>query len=267
MKKPWNTSDNCKNIRAYFDNYTVVEAALLWCGVPLEDFEEALRDARPLGESGILQVIYGSPFCPCLEGRCRLLANAIEDNELPVSRDGQTPRLLKEDQVARARWRIYVSDLKEWISKKFPNDKPATLFDEYERSTHTAITKEAYDSLKMERDNFKRRLDNAVVEYIKLRENRDSIQSENNSLKFLLNNATGQDKPLTESQRVVALKFVYALLCDHGITLNEKGELTNRKAIADLLVIAGASMDDKTITTWAKDAFALKEKNWDWRQK
>ena len=83
----------------------------------------------------------------------------------------------------------------------------------------------------------------------------------------LLNGATTQDKPLTQSERVVALKFVYALLKSHDVSLNAKGELTNRKGIADLLDLAGASVDDKTITSWAKEAFSLKEKNWDWRWK
>ena len=267
MKKPWSTSDNCKDILAHFTFHSVPAAALLWCGVPVEYLQEELESVKPIGTSGIGRSIYRSPSVPCLEGRCRLIAMAIENNELPIGRDGSEPKFLKDDYVAYERRTVFIRDLKGWITKNYPNDKPATLFDEYERSTHTAITKEAYDSLKAERDNLKRRLDNSVIEYRKLKESRDSIQLENDSLKSFLSKATGQDKPLTESQRVVALKFVYALLCDHGIHLNEKGELTNRKVIADLLDIAGASVDDKTITSWAKEAILLKENNWDWRQK
>jgi hypothetical protein len=68
---------------------------------------------------------------------------------LPVCREKGYP---VDDHVAPGRRHLRGQDLREWIAKEHPNDKPSFLFDEIERKTHTAINKDVYIALQADRD-------------------------------------------------------------------------------------------------------------------
>lgn len=50
MRKAWETED-CGAINTYLPYYTIPQAAMLWCDVPIEQMDEELARARPLSES------------------------------------------------------------------------------------------------------------------------------------------------------------------------------------------------------------------------
>lgn len=78
-----------------------------------------------------------------MEVRSRVIALAIESGALPHDReDGET--LGEGDRAAAERRGIMGRHLREWMIKEFPNEKPAFLFDDIERSSHTAISADAF---------------------------------------------------------------------------------------------------------------------------
>jgi|MTBAKMStandDraft_1061839.scaffolds.fasta_scaffold11005_2 hypothetical protein len=155
MTKPWE-NDNCEEIRAFYTAYYVPQAAALWCGVPSEVVDQILNQAVLAGRN-----ILKHPKIPCLEPRCRALNDAIDNNNLPCGRDGKGRYFDSENHVAPERRTISRQDLKEWIAKEFPSDKPNFLFDEIERKTHSAINAESFRALQADRDALQRQLKSA----------------------------------------------------------------------------------------------------------
>jgi len=155
MQRPWE-NDNCENIRSYYTVYPVPVAAALWCNIPPKDVDQHLRMAEPKSQNTALgRAILCHPFIPCLEPRCRAIHEAIDSGALPVSReDGR----IAADHVTPIRRHVSRQHLKEWIAREFPADKPAFLFDEVERATHTAINAESYRVLKAAHDAKERQL-------------------------------------------------------------------------------------------------------------
>lgn len=93
------------------------------------------------------------------------------------------------------------------MEKAFPNEKPAFLFDDIERSSHTAISADAYRALKAEHDKLEKRLENAKSEFKKLRDEKDAIESERNSLKAIVDKmgAPGERAESTYQNIIAAL--------------------------------------------------------------
>jgi len=93
------------------------------------------------------------------------------------------------------------------MEKAFPNEKPAFLFDDIERSSHTAISADAYRALKAEHDKLEKRLENAKSEFKKLHEEKDGIERERDSLKAMVEKmgAPGERAESTYQNIIAAL--------------------------------------------------------------
>ena len=155
MANPWE-SDSCEEVRAYYSAYYIPQAAALWCGVPVEVLEQILSKATDTGRN-----VYAHPKISCLEPRCRVIHDAIDNNKIPCGRDGKGRKLESEDHVAPERRTVSRQDLKEWIAKEFPSDKPDFLFDEIERKTHSAINAESFRALQADGDALQRQIKSA----------------------------------------------------------------------------------------------------------
>ena len=155
MANPWE-SDSCDEVRAHYTFYPVPHAAALWCGVPAEMIDTVLSQA-----SMIARNIFNHPQIACLEPRCRVLHDAINNSKLPCGRDGRGRWLESEEHVAQERRTISHHDLKEWVAQEFPTDKPDFLFDEIERETHSAINAESFRALQADRDALERKLESS----------------------------------------------------------------------------------------------------------
>ena len=94
------------------------------------------------------------------------------------------------------------------MAKHFPDQKPDFLFDETERNTHAAINTDAFNALQTELQAAKVRLQNAELEYKKLRNERNECA---HRLQECLQ-AKEQEKPLSTKERNTLLAII-ATLC------------------------------------------------------
>ncbi|MBU0500741.1 MAG: hypothetical protein KJ558_04490 [Gammaproteobacteria bacterium] len=179
MQKPWET-DSCDHVQSYYTVYPVPVAAALWCGVPPNEVEEHLNVATQ-----VHRAIFRHPYIKCLEPRCRALHEAIEKGALLVSRENGKSFDGSQEHVAPERRHVTRQNLKEWIAREFPSDKPAFLFDEVERKTHAAINADTFRALQADRDALAARLEKAKSEYQKLRQEKDDLERINQSLQAM----------------------------------------------------------------------------------
>jgi len=157
MTNSWE-KDNCAAMKAHYAVYSIPQAAALWCGVPEEQIPTVIKEAEQLSPTGLGRSIRTHPTVPCLEPRSRAIAEAIEDGSLPHGReDGQT--VASGEHVAYERRHFFGRDLRKWMEKAFPNEKPAFLFDDIERNSHSAISADAYRTLKADRDALATRIE------------------------------------------------------------------------------------------------------------
>lgn len=156
-------------------HYRPIDAALRWCG--LIDHEVKILAATgeaqypPLGSF---------PMWPCLRSNIEVIIDAIENGDLPCGRDGKT--VTPGDHVAPGRRTVRHTDLKGWMARCYPDQKPKFLFDEVERTTHAAINADSFRALQVDRDALKVRLEKATEVYRALKQDRDTIAGERDSL-------------------------------------------------------------------------------------
>jgi len=152
----YKSANSCDEVKAYYTNYYIPDAAALWCGVPPRDLQDILSMAVEKGRN-----IYAHHKISCLEPRCRAIHDAIDNDKLPCGRDGRGRFFESNDHVAHERRTISRQDLKEWIAKEFPSDKPEFLFDKIERETHVAINADSFRVLQVDRDALAQQLKTA----------------------------------------------------------------------------------------------------------
>lgn len=184
MYKPWE-NENCADILAYNSIYPIPVAAALWCGVPPKEVDKYLSTATEVTPG-----IFRHPQIKCLEVKCRAMHNAIIANVLPVSRENGR---IATDHVAPGRRHVSRQDLKDWITKEFPSNKPSFLFDELEQKSHAAINPDTYRTLQADRDALRLEVENAKKLIQKITHERDALSGENQSLKAMVEKNTPVD--------------------------------------------------------------------------
>ncbi|MDR6234015.1 hypothetical protein [Pseudomonas oryzihabitans] len=78
------------------------------------------------------------------------------------------------------------------MAKAYPDQKPAFLFDEIERSIHSSITVETWQALQAERDSLKARVEKAEAWW---EVNGKQLKAERDSLRSQLEALNAQTKP------------------------------------------------------------------------
>jgi hypothetical protein len=192
MTDSWK-DDNCAAVKAHYAVYSVPQAAALWCGVTEDLIQHVLAEVTQLSQTGFGRGVWKHPQIPCMEPRSRAIADAIESGLLPHGREDANP-VANSDHVAYERRHVFGRDLKKWMEKAFPNEKPAFLFDDIERNTHTAISVDSYRALKADNDALQSRVEKAIESYKALQEKCRTIESERDALQKLVN----QYNPTTE---------------------------------------------------------------------
>lgn len=187
MKKPWE-NDSCETVQACYAVYHVPVAAALWCGVPADQVAEELRRTAPIGQSNALsRAILRHPYLKCLEPRIRAIHAAIDTGELQSCReDGRKV----DDHVAYERRHVYGLDLKEWAKKIAPSERPAFLFDEIERDTHSAINADSYRVLKAAHDAKEHKLELANDRIREIEEAKGRAETERDALRAMVDSLT-----------------------------------------------------------------------------
>jgi hypothetical protein len=205
MEKTWG-NDSCVAMKAHYAVYSIRQAAALWCGVPDSEVSRIVKEATQLSPSGVGRSIWVHPDIPCLEPRSRAIAEAIEDGVLPHGReDGAT--VPAGTYAAYERRHFFGRDLKKWMEKAFPNEKPAFLFDDIERNTHTAISADSFRALQADRDALRNRIEKATEVYKALKKEKEDIEAERNSLKSMVDKAgePGERAEITYQNIIAAL--------------------------------------------------------------
>jgi len=156
--------------------YRPVEAAIRWCGLIAHEEEILLS----IGEDGMPKA--GQfPQWRCLYANTEKILDAIEHGSIPHGRDGRA--VAAGEHVKKARRTVRHTDLREWMAKHYPDQKPDFLFDEIERSAHTAINADSFWALQANRDALKAQVEKALEECRKLRAERDTLVAERDLLR------------------------------------------------------------------------------------
>ena len=180
--------------------YTPIEAALRWCGLIAHEVE-IYEKTRNIG----IPAIALFPQWGCLRANAEKIFEAMSNNELQHGRDGR--KVNDGDYVAPDRRTVRHADLKDWMSKNYPDQKPKFLFDEVERTTHTAINADSFRALQADRDAQKVRVENALAWRERILPEHKKLQDENQALR-----EAASELKATERD---TLLLIIAALCTH----------------------------------------------------
>lgn len=133
-------------------HYRPIEAAIRWSG--LVRFEQRILDAL---EHRALPDAHEFPRWPMLRLHAERIFDALVHGELPFGKAGivrpaQRPSLDDPELTVRH------VDLKAWMARYYPGEKPEFLFDGIERALHPAIDAGALSVLLAEREAAKAQL-------------------------------------------------------------------------------------------------------------
>lgn len=195
--------DSCNTLEKAF--YRPIEAALRWCN--LINQEEIVLSV--MGDE-VVPKLSDFPQWPCLRTNAEKIFEAMEHGELPYGRDGRS--VPPGETVAKHRMTVRHADLKAWMIADHPGQKPAFLFDETERKTHSAINA----------DSFRR-----------LQADLQALQSELEEKEHNNQSLTAKNTELLERVRELESQ-----LDQSGVgsgQLNERSERTYRNIVAALL--------------------------------
>ncbi len=222
---------NCERVQSYYTFYRVPVAALLWCESPIKQVDEYLSKA-----SEIKPGIFSLPDIPCLELKCRVIHEAINSGELPVCRENG---VVVEDHVAAARRHVRREDLKAWIAKNFPDDKPEFLFDKVERSTHSSINTEAFQALQVEREALRAELKKEKELNLNLSKKCEGLKTERDELESKITEIELKSSDINPRSETTYLNIIGAmkeLMLSSSPTGKKLSVYDNQAAIVDALL-------------------------------
>jgi len=216
--------------------YRPVEAALRWCGLIAHE----AQILKSIGEDGIPKT--GQfPQWPCLQANTEKILDAIMHGSIPHGRDGRT--VAAGDHVAKARLTVRHTDLREWMAKHYPDQKPAFLFDEIERKTHAAINADSFRTLQADLEAARAEIETAQKWGEKIKSDHETLHGECMSLRAMV------DKGLTATERNTLLTII-AALCDYSAIKPYDRGAANQ--IAKMTEEIGATVSDDTVRRWLK---------------
>lgn len=236
--------------------YRPIEAALRWCN--LIQHEVKILEATDIE---LLPPISAFPQWPCLRANAEKIVDAILNKELVHGRDGKT--VGPEDHVARHRLTVRHTDLKAWMAKYYPDQKPKFLFDEIERTTHSAINADSFRALQVELKAAQARIEKATEIYRAQKAKIDELEAERN---VLISNQSAKATPNARSEATY-LNIIGGLL-SLMLSKNDKGtfrsEYRKQEAIiADLVELHGTKDGIAKSTLEGKFAAANRSLNAD----
>lgn len=199
-----NTYDSysCNSLEKAY--YRPIEAAIRWCNlISQESYILSTMNEHYIPPAGIF------PQWPCLAVNAEKILYAAMNGQIPYGRDGKNINI--GEQVARHRITVTHTDLKEWMTKYYPNQKPNFLFDNIEKNYHSGITLETYNVLLAEKNKMDIKLKQANDKISELNKKLSENELENLSLKKMLDKFGSNEKKPTSKQ----LAFIKALLYIH----------------------------------------------------
>lgn len=254
-----NGYNSCEQIQSYYTLYPVPVAALLWCGSPPDQVNDHLSHAKET-----LRGVFFLSYMQCLEPRCKAIHNAIDSGALPVCRE---KGVVVDDHVAPEKRHLRREDLKAWIAKEFPDDKPEFLFDKVERSTHSSIDAQAFQSLQVELEACSSELKRARALNQNMTKERDNLVTERDALESCIEKMTKESSTINQRSETTYLNIIGAMLelmfatspagQKHSIFSNQSavisallGYHSDKPGISDRTLEAKFSEAKKSISTY-----------------
>lgn len=209
--------------------YTPVEAALRWCNLIAHEvliLERVGFDVLP----GVSMF----PQWPCLRVNAEKILDAIHNGEIAYGRDGKAVK--PGEQVAKHRLTIRHSDLRIWMSKYYPNQKPSFLFDNVEQQLHSGITVEAYQALQAENKRINLRLTNAVKTFQQQKKEITELQGERDSLRHMVDNSAHKIDLRSETTYLNIIGGLLSLMLGTSPSGKKQSDFINQGAIISAML-------------------------------
>jgi hypothetical protein len=229
--------------------YRPIEAALRWC--ELIAHEELILSS--LGGNQVPSI--GTfPQWGCLRANAEKIIDAMVNMELPTGRNGKTVPL--GENVTADKRTVRHTDLKAWMTKHYPDQKPKFLFDETERTTHTAINADSFKALQIDREALEARLDQAKILYDDHKKENEILRNELSAANEKLNKLNVIDgKSKTTALQLIGGLVMSAYGMDiHATRLDQVAE------VVEDLSRQGINISSETVSKWIKEAAQVIDK-------
>jgi hypothetical protein len=242
-------SKSCNALQRPF--YRPVEAALRWCNLTRHEG----MILQSLGDDHIPKT--GQfPQWPCLQATTEKILDAILHGEIPHGRDGKT--VAAGDHVARPRLTVRHTDLREWMVKYHPGQKPPFLFDEIERNAHAAINADSYRALQADRDAARAELEKAKTRATDAIRELDAMRGERDSLRAMVNRMSSEKTEPTGKDRNTILRLIGGLaMAGWKMPIHER--LNGIAEVVSDLSAVGVSVSEDTLRERLREAAQLIE--------
>ena len=164
-----------EDCRDYLQPYYYPEEAVRdWCAIPPEEFKNyPISPDTGWPDPDVIGQKY-----PCYPKRLAILKHEMNIGAIPVGRDGKP--VAEGDHVAPHRRTVLPEDLKAWMEKKFPNERPAFLFNHLERrelsDRKTLLAK--VEELETEVKNLNESLETGRELYRKLKREKNELEEQ-----------------------------------------------------------------------------------------
>lgn len=210
--------------------YRPAEAALRWCG--LIDHEVEILAALHGGAD--VPRIGQFPQWPCLKNNTEKILDAISNGDIPYGRDGKT--VTNNEQVRPDRRTVRHTDLREWMAKHYPDQKPAFLFDETERQTHAAFNADSFRALQADLEATRVKLAKANESVASKTREMEGMLGELTSLRAMVDQAnTPSDRAETTYLNIIGA--LMALMLGETPAGKPQSVFKNQVAIINALLV------------------------------
>lgn len=152
--------------------YRPIEAAIRWCG--LTHMEPCILET--VGQRALPQP-QDFPGWPMLRLSAERIFDALAHGELPCGKGGivqQGPRPALDDPALIVRH----VDLKAWMTRYYPGERPPFLFDGIERDLHPAASRDMLNVLLAEREAIKAQFAQLAKAHDALHAAHDALEKE-----------------------------------------------------------------------------------------
>jgi len=248
-----NTGYNAKSCNALEKPYySPFEAAIRWCG--LIEHEAAILSA--MTHNGV-QTPHAAmfPSWPCLRVNAEKIADAIEHGAIQHGRDGRP--VVEGDHVAPPRRTVRHADLREWMSKTYPDQKPAFLFDEIERTTHAAINADTFRALQAELELCKRESERTKERWDKHGKEHEALLGERDALRGMVDDLSAKTKAKEDTEIRQLQRTLGALVLGLAKSSDKYGNngLPNVSSIVGVAEQGGQDKGGKAPHGWGNTTF------------
>lgn len=222
--------------------YTPIEAALRWCNL----IDHEVMILTTVGEN-LIPGVRDFPQWPCLRNNAEKIVDAIRNEEISYGRDGKT--VSPGEQVAKHRLTVRHSDLKAWMEKNYPNQKPSFLFDTVEQQLHAGITVDAYQTLQSENKRLNIRLANAVKTFQQQKHEISELQGERDSLRQMVDNSVQNIDGRSETTYLNIIGGLLSLMLGRSPSGRKLSEFANQGAIISAMLAHFEGMPGISVRT------------------